>query len=222
VLLYEECEVYRIGLRVVLEGTSDIVVVGEAATLEVAVESVATTVPGVALVGVLRPEQAAVAVLSFREQAPKQIPVLILAAEMDPHAVRSVLAAGARGYLHRDTPVARLIAAISTVAAGGLVLGAPAADSLVGPIAAPQGVCQVNASVVKGHPSLDLLTPRQQEVLRLVAEGLSNIDIARRMQLSVATVKSHLSGTLQKLDVRDRTQLAVLAYQIGLRRPPNE
>jgi DNA-binding NarL/FixJ family response regulator len=219
-LLYEQCEVYRIGMRTVLESTADMVVVGEAATLDAAVSCIRATTPSVALVGLTGPEEAATVVRSVRAQVSTPIPVLVLGTAFDHDAMLEVLTAGARGFLDRDTPAARLVAAVRSVAEGGMVLAASEADSLVQRITAPHGGHHVPGMTMKEHSSLEALTPRQQEVFRLVAEGLSNVDIARRMHLSVATVKSHLSGTLQKLDVRDRTQLAVLAHQYGLAPPP--
>jgi DNA-binding NarL/FixJ family response regulator len=199
-----------------LESAADMTVVGEAAAVTDAVRCIRATRPTVIVMGPANDGGAATAVRAIREQSP--IPVLVLGTGVERDAVVRVLAAGARGYVHRGTPPFHLAAAVRSVAVGALVLGSSAAESVIEELAAapPEDLtAELNG---RDKASLAALTPRQHEVLHLVAEGLPNAEIAGRMQVSVATVKSHVSGLLQKLDARDRTQLAVMAYHKGLAR----
>jgi DNA-binding NarL/FixJ family response regulator len=218
-LVYDECEVYRLGTGVILQNAADIVVVGAAATITDAVHHLRMSLPNVVVMGTASQMAAAASVLAIREQLTRPTPVLVLATTLDHDLVLPVLEAGARGYLHRNTSATRLVAAVRSVAEGEMVLTACAADSFVQLIAEARDGGHTTRVAAKDDSPLAGLTSRQHEVLMLVAEGLPNAEIARRLQLSVGTVKSHLSAAMQKFAVRDRTQLAVMAYQTGLGRP---
>lgn len=214
IFVYEQCEIFRAGICAVVDSAPDMTVVGEADDPDGNPAILRTAAPSAVLIGLASVASTLRAIHSVRSVLRVPVPMMVLSGTADDDAIVAVLSAGVRGMLHRDVSAVRLEAAIRSVVEGGLVLGPRVADCLVATIVAPGPV----GLTPTGQPPAELraLTPRQQEVMRLVADGLSNTDIASRMHVTVATVKSHLSETLQKLAVRDRTQLAVLAHQHGL------
>lgn len=140
--------------------------------------------------------------------------IVILTTYNEENNVFEALQAGASGFLLKDVPVAELRAAVRLIAAGEGLLAPAVTRAVIEEFARRQG-----ASTVTPAGGLADLTPREIEVVRLVAEGLSNSEIAERLIISHATVKTHLSRVLSKLDLRDRVQLVIAAYRSGLVQP---
>ncbi len=204
VLLCEDQEVFRLGLRVVLEAEPDMAVVAETDHLPGALTA-ADDVP----VQVVVARQCLVeggTLPLLRDLCQRGTAVLVLAEPReDPGAeLVEVLRAGVRGYLPRRACAARLVEAVRALSRHEPAIDASATSQLVRYLADPAAPAQVPQRV------LDRLTDRQRDVAELVAEGLSNEEIARRLFLSLATVKSHLTASMRRLGIRSRTQLAIL------------
>ncbi len=212
VLLVDDHVLARRGFRMVLETEPDIEVVGEAADGRQAIHSAGRLAPDVVLMDVRMPELDGIAatrqiVEASSGQRPK---VLILTTfDLDEYVYDS-LAAGASGFLLKDVGPEQLTAAIRVVASGDALL-------------APSVTRRLIDEFVKTRPrradppqALDELTPRELEVLGLVAQGLSNAEIADLLVVEETTVKTHVSRLLAKLDLRDRVQAVILAYDSGL------
>ncbi|PWW22023.1 LuxR family two component transcriptional regulator [Geodermatophilus normandii] len=204
VLLCEDREVFRLGLREVLEAEPDMAVVAETDHLPgalAAVEAVPTQVV-VARQGLVDGPTLPV----LRELCGRGTSVLVLAEpreECGPELVQ-VLRAGVRGYLPRCSGAARLVEAVRALARHEPAIDSSATSQLVRYLTDPSTPAETD------DRALDRLTDRQREVAELVAQGLSNEEIARRLFLSLATVKSHLTASMRRLGVRSRTQLAIL------------
>jgi DNA-binding NarL/FixJ family response regulator len=208
VLVADDQSMVRAGFRMLLAGEEDIEVVAEASNGLEAVEKAARFHPTVVLMDIRMPEldglQATRRILAADDAAR----ILILTTfDLDEY-VYEALTAGASGFVLKDDPPERLIAAIRTVAAG---------DALLSP-AVTKRVIKQFARIPRPTPpeGFDELTTREQEVFRLIANGLSNMEIAQELYISDTTVKTHITHILQKLDLRDRVQAVVLAYQTGL------
>jgi DNA-binding NarL/FixJ family response regulator len=213
VVLVDDEAMVRVGLRMVLTAEPDIEVVGEAVDGGAAVDTVLAAEPDVVLMDVRMPRvdglEGARRVLAARPQTKV---VILTTFDQDEH-VAAALRAGVSGFLLKVSPPEQLVAAVRTVASGGGLLD-PAVtlrviESFAGVPVTPREQARL----------LDELTDREREVLRLVARGLSNAEIASRLFLGEATVKTHVSRVLAKLGVRDRVQAVALAYESGLVRP---
>ena len=207
VALIDDEAMIRVGLRMVLAGEDDIEVVGEASDGDEAAGLVARTRPDVVLMDV---RMARVDGLTAARQICAEYPdskVIVLTTFDEDEHVAAALRAGVSGFLLKVAPPEQLIDAVRTVAAGHGLLD-PAVTLRV--IAAFAGTAEVRSE------KADQLTPREQDVLRLLAEGLTNAEIAARMYLGEATVKTHLSRILMKLGLRTRVQAVVFAYRNGL------
>jgi DNA-binding NarL/FixJ family response regulator len=203
VLLCEDQEVYRLGLRVILEAEPDMAVVAETAHLPGAVRAADGLQTQVVVVRQGLVGSATLPLL--RDLCRRGTAVLVLAepgAEGESELV-DVLQAGVRGYLPRRAAAQRLVDGVRALAKNEAALDSTATSRLVHYLTGP-------ARPGGGRRALDRLTDRQREVAELVAEGLSNEEIAQRLFLSLATVKSHLTASMRRLDVRTRTQLAIL------------
>jgi DNA-binding NarL/FixJ family response regulator len=214
VLLVDDQPLLRTGFRMVLGGEVDLDVVGEAGDGAEAVDLARRLLPDVVLMDIRMPRMDGVAATRAIVAARLPVRVLILTTfDLDEYVV-GALRAGASGFLSKDVPAADLVTAIRAVAAGEAVV-APRilkrlldrfAEALPDPNAAPP-------------PDLKSLTEREREVLVQVARGLSNAEIARELQVSETTVKTHVGHVLTKLGLRDRVQAVVVAYESGLVRP---
>jgi len=206
----------RLGLRVLLESEDDLDLVGEAADGRQALALVRETRPDVVLMDVRMPVmdglEALRAVAADPALAGTRV-VVLTTFELDEY-VFEALRAGASGFLIKDSEPADILRAIR-VAAGGEALLSPAVTRRV--IAEFAG--RPAPPAARG-PSLDPLTDREREVVGLVAEGLSNDEIAERLVVSPATIRTHVGRAMSKLDARDRAQLVVMAFQTGLAAPP--
>lgn len=201
----------RSGLRMLLESETDLEVVAEADDGAEAVRLVGLHHPDVVLMDVRMPNMDGIeATGRITEQWPDARVVMLTTFDIDDY-VYSALRAGASGFLLKDAPAADLVAAIRIVAEGAALIAPSVTKRLIAEFAA-----RPNRGPVEG---LDGLTERELEVLRLVARGLSNAEIAEDLFVSETTVKSHVSHLLTKLGLRDRVQAVVVAYESGLITP---
>lgn len=213
VVLVDDQEMIRVGLRMVLESQPDMAIVGEADDGDTALDLLGSVDADVVLMDVRMPRMNGVEAtrrLCAQADAPK---VLILTTfDLDEYAY-DALQAGASGFLLKDTPIEEIAAAIGHVQAGDAVVAPSTTRRLLGHFA--QGRSTAAEQRDTGI-QLAELTPREHEVLRLVARGLSNAEIAAELIVADGTVKVHVGRILAKLDLRDRVQAVVLAYETGL------
>jgi DNA-binding NarL/FixJ family response regulator len=211
VLIADDQAMVRAGFRMLLSREEDIRVVGDASNGIEAVHEAKRLQPTVVLMDIRMPEldglQAARRILADDAHAR----ILILTTFALDEYIYEALRIGASGFVLKDDPPENLIAAIRVVAAG---------DALLSPTITKRVISQFTR-VPRPDPGKDLaeLTARERDVLRLIAQGLSNAEIARELYISEGTVKTHITHLLQKLNLRDRVQAVVLAYQSGLTEP---
>jgi DNA-binding NarL/FixJ family response regulator len=215
IVLVDDQELLRTGFRMILDAQQDMTVVGEAADGLAALQLLDKCVADVVLMDVRMPKldgvEATRRLLSGGEGVPR---VLILTTfDLDEYAFAAIKA-GASGFLLKDVPPAELLTAIRAVHSGDAVVAPSTTRRLLDRFAP-----MLPATDAPPPPSLAGLTDREREVLILIAQGLSNAEIARRLVLSEATVKTHVGRILMKLELRDRVQAVVLAYETGLVRP---
>lgn len=208
VVIADDQAMIRAGFRSLLDAEPGLDVVGEAANGQEAIEVTRTLRPDVTLMDIRMPilDGLAATRLIVDECLPSRVLVLTTFA-LDEY-VFEALRSGASGFLLKDAPAEQLADAIRTVAAGESLL-APAVTRPV----IDAFVQRAAASTWVPHPALERLTPREVEVLGLLARGLSNGDIAARLFVSEATTKTHVSNLLAKLGLRDRVQAVIFAYE---------
>jgi DNA-binding NarL/FixJ family response regulator len=209
VLLADDQQLVRGGFRMILRAETDIDVVGEAADGAEAVSLARDLQPDVVLMDVRMPNldgiEATRRIVDGTQEAPR---VLVLTTfDLDEH-VYEALRAGASGFLLKDAPESQLVAGIRIVADGGSLFAPAVTRRLIERFA--------GAAPQEPPPALGELTPRELDVLRLLARGLSNAEIAAELIVSEHTTKSHVAHILGKLDLRDRVQAVVLAYESGV------
>jgi DNA-binding NarL/FixJ family response regulator len=213
VVLADDQQMVRRGLRVILDSEPDITVVAEAGDGREAVELVREHVPAVALLDIRMPNMDGLeAARNVIVQSPETRVLILTTFDADEY-VYEALRAGASGFLLKDAPAEHLIAAVRILAAG---------DALIDPSITRRLISRFTlaARVPGATPeALGELTPRELDVLRLVARGLSNAEIADRLVIEENTVKTHVSRILMKLGLRDRVQAVVLAYESGFVTP---
>jgi DNA-binding NarL/FixJ family response regulator len=201
----------RLGLRVLLENEDDMELAGEAADGRAAVELVRQQKPDVVLMDIRMPVLDGIEALRIIAADPALTGtrvIMLTTFELDEY-VFEALRAGASGFLIKDTEPAELLRAVRVVAAGESLLSPTVTKRLIGQFVA-------GPVATRPHPQLRTLTDREREVVTLVAEGLTNDEIAARLVLSPATAPTHVSRAMVKLHARDRAQLVVFAYQSGL------
>lgn len=220
VLLVDDQPLLRKGFRMILEEEPDIDVVSEAADGESAVASTREHQPDVVLMDVRMPRMDGIEATERIVGSGTASRVLILTTfDLDEYAFAG-LRAGASGFLLKDVPPSELVDAIRIVARGDAVVAPRVTRRLLDEFAHQlPGNGDENAPSSVAIHALDKLTAREHDVLAAVAHGLSNAEIADGLFVSEATVKSHVGHILTKLDLRDRVQAAVLAYQVGLVKP---
>ncbi|MGH9076533.1 MAG: response regulator [Acidimicrobiales bacterium] len=216
VLLVDDQELMRRGLRMVLEEQPGLVVVGEAADGEGAVRAAAELDPDVVVMDVRMPGTDGVeATRRITQTAPRCRVLVLTTFDLDEYAF-AALRHGASGFLLKDVPPAQLAAAIRDIAGGGAVIAPGLTRRLLDTYA--RRLPDLGGPGDADDP-LDALTEREREILVEVAGGLSNTEIAAKLYLAEATVKTHLGRILSKLGLRDRVQAVVYAYQRGIVRP---
>jgi DNA-binding NarL/FixJ family response regulator len=214
ILLVDDQELLRVGFRMVLDAQDGLEVVAEAGDGEEAVRLVLEQSPDVVLMDVRMPGTDGVQATSRIVSSGSQSRVIILTTfDLDEYA-HAALRAGASGFLLKDAPPTDLISAIRAVASGDAVVAPSTTRRLLSSIA--DRLPGAGADGAANHPDLELLTPREREVMLAVARGLSNAEIAGTLVLSEATVKSHVGRILAKLKLRDRVQIVIFAYDNGL------
>jgi DNA-binding NarL/FixJ family response regulator len=215
VVIADDQTLVRSGFRLIL-GAAGIPVLAEAATGAEAVEAVLAHKPDVVLMDIRMPQldglEATRRIMALPEVRQPRI-IILTTFDLDKY-VYAALAAGASGFLLKDVSPEHLVAAIRLVRTGDALLAPSITRRLVERFAGPPG-----PGAGSRARDLSVLTPRELEVLGLVARGLSNAELAAALTLSEATVKTHLARILTKLDLRDRVQAVVLAYETGLVRP---
>ena len=213
VVLVDDQAMVRAGFRMILECEDDIDVVGEAADGRDAVDLVARARPDVVLMDVRMPHVDGIeATRRVRATADPPHVLVLTTFDLDDY-VYAALRAGASGFLLKDAPAEQLVDAVRVIAAGDALLAPSVTRRLI------EDVARRPALDATRPPGLADLTDREREVLQLIARGLSNAEIAERLYLGEATVKTHVGRVLTKLGLRDRVQAVVVAYESGLVTP---
>ncbi|MGW6200261.1 response regulator [Kribbella sp. NPDC055110] len=208
VLVADDQTLVRTGFRVILEAEGDIEVVAEADTGTAAIRQAQLAAPDVILMDIRMPELDGLSATEQIRRQPDPPTIIVLTTFDQNEYVYRALRAGAAGFLLKDSPSTRLIAAVRAAATG---------DSLIEPAITRRLVERfVEPVAAHGVPTeLQALTERELDVLRLIARGLSNAEIAAELVVAETTVKTHVARLLTKLGVRDRVQAVVVAYETG-------
>jgi DNA-binding NarL/FixJ family response regulator len=213
VVLADDQPLIRSGLRVLIADAPDLTVVGEAGTGDEAVQVVADVRPDVVVMDIRMPGMDGIEATRLVTAAPEPPHVLILTTFDDDDYVYGALRAGASGFLVKDMALEDILAAIRVVAAG---------DALIAPSVTRRLIEQFTDRPPPAPPRREIegITEREREVLTLVGRGMSNGEIAAELYISVATAKAHVGRLFTKLGARDRVQLVIIAYEMGLVTPP--
>jgi DNA-binding NarL/FixJ family response regulator len=208
VLVADDQSMVRAGFRMLLADEEDIEVVAEASNGLEAVEKASRYKPSVVLMDIRMPELDGLSAAKQILEADDEARVLILTTFDHDEYVYEALRIGASGFVLKDDPPEQLIGAIRTIAQG---------DALLSPSITKRVIEQFGRVPRPDPPSeLSELTSREREILKLIAQGLSNAEIAEQLVIGETTVKTHVTHIFQKLNLRDRVQAVVLAYQTGL------
>ena len=210
VLIADDDDLMRAGLAAVLSSDPSIEVVGEASTGQEAVEGARRLRPEVVLMDVRMPDLDGIAATAALAGSGSSSRVLILTTFEQDDYVFGALRAGASGFLLKRTRPEELIAAVHTVAAGEALLSPSVTRRVIDRVAGDR------PTVAPDAPPVEELTPREREVLELIAQGLSNAEIAAELTVEESTVKTHVKRILMKLGLRDRVQAVIFAYQTGV------
>ena len=215
VFIADDQAMVRQGFGALLSAQPDISVIGDAPDGKIAVAEVARLRPDVVLMDVRMPEMngldAARQILSAGWEPPVRV-LMLTTVDIDDY-VYEALSVGASGFMLKDAPAEELIRAVRVVAEGQALLAPTVTRRLIADVTSRRAAPRARPA------ALDALTPREREVLELIARGLSNVEIAERLFVAEQTVKTHVGKVLSKLDLRDRAQAVVLAYESGLVTP---
>lgn len=210
VLLVDDQSIIRQGLRVLLELEPDLEIVGDASNGQLAIQQAAELHPDVILMDIRMPEMDGVAATRFICQRFPAIKVLVLTTFDDDQYVAEAMRVGALGYLLKDTPSEELAAAIRAVYKGYAQFGPGIWQKMIAQVSNKSpSIAAVESDTLP--PGLLELTPRERDVLCLIATGSSNREIAQKLFISEGTVKNHVTNILNRLNLRDRTQAAIFA-----------
>jgi DNA-binding NarL/FixJ family response regulator len=213
VVIADDQPMMRAGFKAVLEATGDIQVVAEASTGAEAVAAAKQHAPDVVLMDIRMPEMDGI---EATRQLPRQRVLILTTFGLDDYII-AALRAGASGFLLKDAPTAQVVDAVRAVAAGDAVLSPAVTRQLLDQVGR-----RLPAAVSQKPQTLTRLTEREREVLRMLAAGLTNAEIAHALVVTEATVKSHVSNLLGKLGLRNRVQAVIYAYETRLIAPPDE
>ena len=215
VLIVDDQSLVRAGFRMILDAEADVEVIGEASDGREAVEATTLYSPDVILMDIRMPNldglEATRRILDGRTEGPRVL--MLTTFDLDEY-VYEALRAGASGFLLKDTPPEQLVEAIHVVARGDALLSPSITKRVI-----EEFVRRPPASMQTPPPEIADLTARELEVLGYIAKGSSNAEIARELFVSETTVKTHVARILMKLDLRDRVQAVVFAYETGLVQP---
>ncbi len=215
VLLVDDQALIRAGFRMILDAEEDMDVVGECADGTQAVDSARRLAPDVVLMDIRMPEMDGIEATRLiagdgGDGAPRVL--MLTTFDLDEY-VYDALRAGASGFLLKDVPAEQLVEGIRVIAHGDALLAPSVTKRLI------QEFSRSGAAQRSAPASLDDLTPRELEVFKLIARGMSNAEVAAELVVSETTVKTHVARVLMKLGVRDRVQAVVLAYESGVVAP---
>jgi DNA-binding NarL/FixJ family response regulator len=211
VLVVDDDALVRAGLSMLLAGADDIEIVGEAANGSEVADAVTRHSPDIVLMDIRMPVMDGLAATELvRKQAGAPEVIVLTTFEADDYVLRA-LRAGASGFLLKDTPPAEIVRAIRAVAGGEPMLSPTITRRLMGQVADGDGGDRTR----RAREQLSLLTEREREVAVAVGLGKSNAEISAELFMSVATVKAHVSHTLEKLSLNNRVQIALLAHDAG-------
>jgi DNA-binding NarL/FixJ family response regulator len=213
VLVADDQTLVRTGFRVILEAEGDIEVVAEADTGTAAIRQAQLVQPDVILMDIRMPELDGLSATEEIRRRPNPPTIIVLTTFDQNEYVYRALRAGAAGFLLKDSPATRLIAAVRAAATGDSLIEPAITRRLVEQFVAPTAPQALPAE-------LAALTDRERDVLRLIARGLSNAEIAAELVVAETTVKTHVARVLTKLNVRDRVQAVVVAYETGFAHRP--
>jgi DNA-binding NarL/FixJ family response regulator len=213
VVIADDQPMMRAGFKAVLEATGNITVVAEAGTGEEAVQAATAHAPDVVLMDIRMPGMDGI---EATRRLPRQRVLILTTFGLDEYII-DALRAGASGFLIKDAPTEEVIHAVRAVAAGDAVLGPAVTRQLLDQVGR-----RLPGPVSRTPGDLAGLTDREQEVLRMLAIGLTNAEIAEALVVSEPTVKTHVSNVLGKLGLRDRVQAVIYAYETGLIVPTAE
>ena len=214
VLIADDQHLVRTGLKVILDSEPDIEVIAEASSGREAVSIARELRPDVAIMDIRMPDLDGIEAtrqITAHNREPRTRVLMLTTFDLDEY-VFEALRAGASGFLLKDVPSHQLADSVRMIAAGDALLAPTVTRRLIEQFVAA-------APAAPPPPGLDELTPRELEVFRLVAKGMSNAEIAAELFIGEATVKTHLTRLLMKLDLRDRVQAVVLAYETGIVSP---
>lgn len=210
VLIVDDDALVRAGLSMMLDGAGGIAVAGQAADGDEVPAAVDAHAPDVVLMDLRMPRVDGItATRRLRSRADPPEVIVLTTFDSDENILRA-LRAGAGGFLLKDTPPDQIVQAVRRVAAGEPILSPGVTRRLMDRAAVEAGAYE------RARAALDRLSPRESEVVLAIARGRSNADIAAELYMSVATVKAHVSSVLTKLDMDNRTQIALLAHDAGL------
>jgi two-component system response regulator NreC len=209
VLIVDDHAVVRAGLKLLVDAEDDLEAVGEAGSARQAVFEARTTKPDVVLMDVMMPEQSGLAVVPQLVKEHREAKVLVLSMQDDPRYVREAFEAGASGYVLKEAADAELVAAIRDVAAGGRYVHPELGARLV-----------AAETAERRRAEEDPLSDREREVLRLLALGHTNQEIAKELYISVRTAETHRAHIMQKLRLSSRAELVRYALSEGLLESP--
>jgi DNA-binding NarL/FixJ family response regulator len=216
VLIVDDDDLMRAGLAAVLATDPGIEVIGEAANGREAVELVGRDSPDVVLMDVRMPELDGIAATAALASAATSTKILILTTFDEDEFVFAALRAGAAGFLLKRTRPEDLVAAVHTVAGGEALLSPSVTRRVIDRMANDERLEPAPRPSDPAAELLDELTPREREVLDLIAKGLSNSEIAAALVVEESTVKTHVKRVLMKLGLRDRVQAVIFAYETGV------
>jgi DNA-binding NarL/FixJ family response regulator len=213
VLIADDDDLMRAGLVELLTADPEIEIIGQAATGREAVEQTRRLVPEVVLMDVRMPDLDGIGATRELARVAPAAKVLILTTFEQDDYIFGALRAGASGFLLKRTRPEELIAAVHTIAAGEALLSPSVTRRVIDRMA------QQPTPELANQVKLDALTPREREVLERIARGLSNREIAAALAVEESTIRTHVKRILMKLDLRDRVQAVIFAYESGMSRP---